>query len=142
MTSCTDCYAPAWLPPYKPKEILQSLSSHNASVNSKCQHPPRWKFFKVVKNPAPGQNFLQKHGPRDKKTPTPGEYCERSSQLFLLIGVEILEFCRTLKRNWKAVQVISFSFSLSTIRIKVLKFSASFQTDFVTREQQRDGTSV
>ena len=26
--------------------------------------------------------------------------------------------------------------------LKVLKFSPSFQTDFVTREQQRDGTSV
>ena len=46
-----------------------------------------------------------------------------------------------LEKNWKAVQVISFSFSLSTI-LKVLKFSPSFQTDFVTREQQRDGTSV
>ena len=46
-----------------------------------------------------------------------------------------------LKKNWKAVQVIFFSFSSSTI-LKVLKFSPSFQTDFVTREQQRDGTSV
>ena len=29
-------------------------------------------FFEVVKSPAGGKIFLQKHGPRDKKTPTPG----------------------------------------------------------------------
>ena len=59
-------------------------------------------FFEVVKSPAPWQKFsakAQRPGqentdPRDKRTPTPGEYFERPSQLFLMIGVEILEFCR------------------------------------------------
>ena len=84
------------------------------SVNSKChlcisqfQVPtsplgkPPGNFFEVVKSPAPGQNFLQKHGPQEKETPMPEEYLERYSQLSLLIGVEILEFCRTqtLKRT-------------------------------------------
>ena len=30
--------------------------------------PALREFFEVVKRPAPGQIFLQKHGPRDKKT--------------------------------------------------------------------------
>ena len=83
---------------------------------------------------------MQKHGCRDKKTPTPGEHFERSSQLFLLIGIEILKFCRnqTLKRTGRLSNyslVIPSSFSLSTI-LKVLKFFSSFKTDFVTKEQQ------
>ena len=66
-----------------------------ASVNSKCQHPPGQtpgNFFKVGRNRAPGQNFSAKARPLGQKTPTPGEYFRRSSQPFLLIGVEILEF--------------------------------------------------
>ena len=114
----------------------------NASVNSKHQHPPRadprGNFLKWSKTLPRGKIFLQKHCPRDKKIPTPGEYCEKSSQLFLLVGVavEILEFCRnqTLKRTGRLFK----SYPL----VSVLKFSPSFQTDFVTREQQRDGTSV
>ena len=82
--------------------------------------PPANHCFQVVKSPAPRQNFLQKHGPRDKKTPTPGEYFERSSQVFLLIGIEILEFCRnqTLKRTGGLSSyslVIPSSFSLITM---------------------------
>ena len=53
---------------------------------------PPGKFFEWSKTLPQGKVFLQKHGPRDKKIPTPREYCERSSQLFLLVGVEILEF--------------------------------------------------
>ena len=90
-------------------------------------------FFEVV-------IFLQKHGPRDKKTPTSREHFRRSSQPFLLIGVETLGFCRnqTLKKIGRLSNyslVIPFSFSLSKI-LKILKFSSSFKTDFVTREQQ------
>ena len=33
---------------------------------------PPGNFFEVVRNPALGQIFLQKHCPQDKKTPTPG----------------------------------------------------------------------
>ena len=103
---------------------------------------PRGNFLKWPKTLPQGKIFLQKHSPRDMKIPTPREYCERSSQLFLLVSVEILEFSRnqTLKRTGKLFKS-SFSFSLSTI-LKVLKFPPSFQTEFVTREQQRDGTSV
>ena len=110
------------------------------SIPSANIPPPSPESFKVVKSPARGKIFLQEHGPRDKKTSTPWEYFERSSQLFLLIGVEILEFCRnqTLKRTGRLSKyslVIPSSFSLSTI-LKVLKFSPSSETDFVTREQQ------
>ena len=99
------------------------------------------ELFEVIKSPAPGQNFSAKaQPPGDKKTPTPREYFERSSQLFLLICVEILEFCRnqTIKRTGRLSNyylVIPSSLSLNTI-LKVLKFSPSFETDFVTREQQ------
>ena len=95
----------------------------NTSANSKCQHPPpgqnRGEFFEVVKSPASVQNFLQKAQPRNKKAPTPGEYFEISSQPLMLIGVEILEFCRnqTLKRIKKLSNcslVIPSSLSLST----------------------------
>ena len=66
--------------------------------------------------------FLQKQGPRDKKTPTSGEHFERSSQLFLLIDVEILEFCRnqTLRRTGRLSNyslVIPSSFSLTLVYI-------------------------
>ena len=52
-----------------------------------------------------------------------------------------MEFCRnqTLKRTGRLSNyslVIPSSFSSSTI-LKVLKFSPSFETDFVTREQQK-----
>ena len=119
----------------------------NASVNSKHQHPPpradlRGIFLQWSKTLPRGKIFLQKHGPRDKKIPTPGSIVEDLVSFSCWLGRNfgILQKSN-LKKNWKAVQVISFSFSLSTI-LKVLKFSPSFQTDFVTREQQRDGTSV
>ena len=114
-----------------------------ASVNCKRPHTPRTnpgEFFEVVKSLAPGQTFSPKARPPGQETPTLGEYFERSSQLFLSISVEILEFCRnqTLKRTGRLSNyslVIHSSFSLSTI-LKVLKFSPSFETDFVTTEQQ------
>ena len=116
-----------------------SRLQYSASVNSKRQHPPG-NFFEVVNSPAPGQNFSAKARPPGQEKTYPGEYFERSSQLFLLIGVEILEFCRNqfLKRTGRLSNyslVIPSSFSLSTI-LKVLKFFPSFETDFVTREQQ------
>ena len=56
-----------------------------ASISSKREHPPPpppgqtpGEFFKVVKSPAPGQNFPAKAQPRVKK-PTPREYFIRSS---------------------------------------------------------------
>ena len=121
--------------------LSKQNSKHNASINSKREHPPGktpGNFFEVVKCPAPGQNFSAKARPLGQKTPTPGEYFRKSSQLFLLIGVEILGFCRnqTLKRIERLSYyslVIPSSFNLSTI-LKVLKFSPSFETDFVTRE--------
>ena len=96
------------------------------------------EFFEVVKSPAPGQNFPAKARPPGQKTPTPGEYFRRSSQPFLLTGIEILGFFRNqrLKRIERLSYyslVIPSSFRLSTI-LKVLKFSPSFGTDFVTRE--------
>ena len=112
-----------------------------ASIKSKREHPPGQtpgEFFEVVKSPAPGQNLPAKARPPGQKTPTPGEYFRRSSQPFLLTGVEILGFFRNqrLKRIERLSYyslVIPSSFSLSTI-LKVLKFSPSFETDFVTRE--------
>ena len=81
---------------------------------------PPGNFFEVVKSLAPGHNFSAKAKPPGQKTPTPGEYFRRSSQLFLSIGVEILGFCRnqTLKRIGRLssnLLVIPSSFSLSTI---------------------------
>ena len=115
-----------------------------ASVNSKREHPPQanpWGIFLRWSKALPwGKLFLQKHSPWGKKTPSPKEYFRRSSQPFLLIGIQILRFCRnqTLKRIGRLSNyflVIPSSFSLSTI-LKVLKFSPSFETDFGTREQQ------
>ena len=110
----------------------QSIPSANIRLGK-----PLGNFFEVVKSPAPGQNFPAKARPPGIKTPTPGEYFRRSSQTFLLTGVEILGFCRnqSLKRIGRLSNyslVIPSSFSLSTI----LKVSPSFETDFVTREQQ------
>ena len=87
--------------PIKIIEITERLCiSQFQAPTSPPGRPPR-KFFKVVKNPAPGQNFSAKARPPGQENTYPGEYCERSSQLFLLVGVEILEFCRfqTLKRT-------------------------------------------
>ena len=50
---------------------------------------PLGNFLKWSKTLPQGKIFLQKHGPWDKKISTPGEYCERSSQLILLVGIEI-----------------------------------------------------
>ena len=98
-----------------------------ASINSNQlrEHPPPpWEtpgeFFEVVKSPAPGQNFPAKARPPGQKTRAPREYFRRSSQPFLLIGVEILRFCRnqTLKRIGRLSNyslVIPSSFSLRAI---------------------------
>ena len=115
----------------------QSIPSDNIPPS---RADPRGIFLRWSKALPRGKIFLQKHDPRGKKTPTPGEYFRRSSQLFLLICVEILGFCsnQTLKRIGRLSNyslVIPSSFSLSTI-LKILKFSPSFETDFVTREHQ------
>ena len=73
--------------------ITEKVTKCNASVNSKRQHPPRGNFFEVVKSPARSKIFLQKHGSRAEKAPTPGNISE-DSQPFLFIGVEISEFYR------------------------------------------------
>ena len=85
-----------------------------ASVNSKHQHPPRadprGNFLKWWK-PCHGAKFFCKStAPGTRKYLPPGEYCERSSQLFLLVGVEILEFCRnhTLKRTGRLFKSYPF----------------------------------
>ena len=97
-----------------------------ASVNSKHQHPPRadprGNFLRWSKTLPRGKIFLQKHCPRDKKIPTPGEYCERSSQLFLLAGIEILEFCRnqTLERTgrlFKSYPLFQFKYHTSNFEV-------------------------
>ena len=136
-TTSPSCFSKGNLGQYVRKSVCY------ASVNSKREHPPGQtpgNSFEVVKSPAPGQNFPAKARLPEQKTPTPGEYFRRSSQPFLLIGVEILGFCRsqTLKRIGRLSNysvVILSSFSLSTT-LKVLKFLPSFETDFVTREQQ------
>ena len=89
-------------------------------------------FFGIVKSLAPGQNFSATDGPPPgQENIHPGEYFERSSQLFLLICVDIFEFCRnqTLKRTGRLSNyslVIAYNFSLSTI-LKVLKFSPALK---------------
>ena len=113
------------------------MHQSNPNANIPPGKPPG-NFFEVVESPAPGQNFPAKARPPGQKTPTPGEYFRRSSQPFLLTGVEILEFFRNqrLKRIERLSYyslVIPSSFSLSTI-LKVLKFSPSFEIDFITRE--------
>ena len=55
---------------------------------------PQGKFFEVVKSPALGQYFSAKVRAPGQENTYPGEYFERSSQLFLLIDVKILEFWR------------------------------------------------
>ena len=103
---------------------------------------PPGNFLEAVKNSVPGQNFSAKaRAPPGKKAATPREYLRRYSQPFLLIGVEILEFCgnQTFKKigslsNYSLV--IPFSFSLSTI-FDHFKAFPSFETDFVTGKQQQ-----
>ena len=78
---------------------------------------PPGNFFEVAKSPAPGQNFYAKAQPPGQKSTYSWGI---SSQPFLLIIVEILEFCRnqTLKRIERLSNyslVIPSSFSLSTI---------------------------
>ena len=116
------------------------MHQSNPSANIPPWANPRAIFLRWSKSLPQGKIFLQKHDPRGKKTPTPREYFRRSSQPFLLTSVEILGFFRNqrLKRIERLSYyslVIPSSFSLSTI-LKVLKFSPSFETDFVTREQQ------
>ena len=106
------------------------------SANTPPAHPTG-NFFEVVKSPAPGQNFCAKAGPPGQKsTYARGISC----QPFLLIGVEILEFCRnqTLKRTEMLSNyslVIPSSFSLSTILYHSRVFP-SFEADFLTRKQK------
>ena len=50
--------------------MMMFVPWHNASVNSKHQHPPGLtpgEFFKVAKFPAPGQKRFAKLRPRGKK---------------------------------------------------------------------------
>ena len=58
-----------------PRPDFNNGPGHNASVNSKHQHPPPGrppgKFFKVVKNPAPGQNFSAKARPPGQENTYP-----------------------------------------------------------------------
>ena len=84
----------------------------------KRQHPPG-NFLEIVKSPAPGPNFV----PLGQKSTHAREL---SSQPFLLIGVEILGFCRnqTLKRierlsNYSLVIPSSFSSSTMLYHSKV-----------------------
>ena len=81
--------------------MYQSIPSANIPPPGK----PQGKFFEVVKSPALGKN-----------TPTPGEYFRRSSQPFLLIGVEILGLCgnQTLKRTGR-LSNYSFSYPLVSV---------------------------
>ena len=78
---------------------LYTETRNNASVNSKRQNPPppgkaQENFFEAVKSLALGQNFSAKaRSPGQENTYPRGTDFERSSQLFLLIGIEILEFC-------------------------------------------------
>ena len=69
--------------------MYQSIPSANTPRAN-----PRGNFLRWSKALPRGKIFLQKHGPQGKETLTPGEYFRRSGQLFLLIGVEILGFCR------------------------------------------------
>ena len=123
---------------YTPETICFAvMHQSNPSANIPPGKSPG-NFLRWSKALPRGKIFLQKHGPRGKKTPTPGEYFRRSSQPFLLTGDEILGFFRNqrLKRIERLSYyslVIPSSFSLSTI-LKVLKFSPSFETYFVTRE--------
>ena len=113
--------------------ILNQVKAKSPNINAKVKlcinqiqartsppGKPPGNFFEVVKSPAPGQNFPAKARPPGQKTPTPGEYFRRSSQPFLLTGVEILGFFRNqlLERIGRLSSyslVIPSSFSLSTI---------------------------
>ena len=111
---------------------VKPMAHHGSCINqfqmrtSPLGQTPQEIFFEVVVSPALGQNFPAKAWPSGQKIPTLGEYVRRSSQPFLLIGTEILGFCRnqTLKRIGRLSNyclVIPASFSLSTI-LEVLKF--------------------
>ena len=69
---------------------------------------PRGIFLRWSKALPRGKIFPQKHGPRGKKTPTPGEYFRRSSQPFLLTGVRNFGILQksNLEKKWKAVQLV------------------------------------
>ena len=98
--------------------------------------------FQIGNSGYRGKIFSSKRGLRDKKTPTPGEHFERSSQLFLLINVGILEFGRnqTLKRTGavEGCPTIVWSYPLVSVQVPyiIFKFFPSFETYFVTKEQQ------
>ena len=124
---------------YVGRDVTLTYFQYHASINSKRKHPPPppGNFLKWSKALPRGKILQQKHGPSDTKNTYPREYFRRSSQPFLLIGVEILG-----NQNWKRIErlsnyslVIPSSFSLNTI-LKVVKFSPSFEADFVTRQKQ------
>ena len=75
-----------------PVVVLMHQSIPSANILPHAN--PQGNFLRWSKALPRGKIFLQKHGPRGKETPTPGECFRRSGQLFLLIGVEILGFCR------------------------------------------------
>ena len=82
--------------------------------------PPPGKFFEVVKSLIPRQNFPAKARPPGQKNTYPRGVFMKSSQPFLLTGVEILGFCRnqSLKRIGRLPNyslVIPSSFSLSAV---------------------------
>ena len=77
---------------------------HQSIPNANIPRQIPGECFEVVKSPNPGQNFSAKARPLGQETPTPGEYFERSSHLFLLIFMEILQKSN-LEKNWKAVQL-------------------------------------
>ena len=81
---------------------------YNASINSKREHPPpRGNFLRWSKALPRGKIFLQKHGPRGKETPTPGEYFREIWSAFPVNrrrNFGILQKSNQ-EKNWKAVQV-------------------------------------
>ena len=125
------------------RAALRQLRSY-ASVNSKHQHPPRadpWgNFLKWSKTLPRGKIFLQKHGPRDKKIPTPGEYCERSSQLFLLVGVSRGKFVSGAK-VLAAVPSMSQPKEFTRTDLKLAVLGRSFQQTLKYRDLSRNGES-
>ena len=125
------CYARFWPRNFMHAYICQCLSENQAL----CYRPRRFVSFhdlcinqsQVRTSPRANPRGIfwggQKPCPKAKfscKSTVPGEYFRRSSQPFLLTGVEILGFCRnqSLKRIGRISNyslVIPSSFSSSTI---------------------------
>ena len=113
---------------------------HQSFPSANIPQTNPWGIFLRWPKALPGAKFSCKStGPGANNT-YPREYFRRSSQPFLLTGVEISGFCRnqTLERIGRLSKyslVIPSSFS-SSIILKSFKVFPSFETDFVTREQQ------